>query len=233
MPELVTDDEAGFHKLAVNLALNPDKLRAVREKLAWSRFRAPLFDTERYARHLETAFAMMADRAAKGFPPAAIDVPAEPSRQGVFATEVPRKRVVVRGEDDSENTPGAQPPASMESSMETPMETGGNTRSNVEITVDEGYAVNESKPLTDNTTRSTPMQVYADGFSKLSLSNNNIRIVLTQNGPDNTQSEVATLIMPANVSGNFVNGLVNSLKQLDEQMKSRAEAKDTPAEDVQ
>ena len=68
------------------------------------------------------------------------------------------------------------------------------------------------------------MQIFADGFSKLSLSNNNIRIVLTQNGPDNTQEEVATLIMPANVSGNFVNGLVNSLKQLEEQMKSRAEA---------
>ena len=68
------------------------------------------------------------------------------------------------------------------------------------------------------------MHIFADGFSRLSMSNNNIRIVLTQNGPDNTQEEVATLVMPVNVSGNFVNGLVNSLKQLDEQMKARAEA---------
>ena len=68
------------------------------------------------------------------------------------------------------------------------------------------------------------MHIFADGFSRLSMSNNNIRIVLTQNGPDNTQEEVATLVMPANVSGNFVNGLISSLKQLDEQMKARAEA---------
>lgn len=68
------------------------------------------------------------------------------------------------------------------------------------------------------------MHIFADGFSRLSMSNHNIRIVLTQNGPDNTQEEVATLVMPANVSGNFVNGLINSLKQLDEQIKARAEA---------
>ena len=67
------------------------------------------------------------------------------------------------------------------------------------------------------------MQIFADGFSRMSISNNNIRIVLTQNGPDNTQNEVATLIIPANVCGNFVNAMANSLKQLDEQMKAQSE----------
>lgn len=77
------------------------------------------------------------------------------------------------------------------------------------------------------------MHIFADGFTKLSLSNNNIRIVLTQNGPDNTKVEVATLVMPVNVSGNFVNGLISSLKQLDEQMKARVEGENASKEDVQ
>ena len=77
------------------------------------------------------------------------------------------------------------------------------------------------------------MQIFADGFSRMSMSNNNIRIVLTQNAPENTQEEVATLVIPANVCGNFVNGLVNSLKQLGEQMKANSESDNTREKDMQ
>ncbi len=75
--------------------------------------------------------------------------------------------------------------------------------------------------------------LFADGFSRISLSNNNLRIVLTQNGPDNTQVDAGTLVIPVNQAANFVNGLANSLKQLDEQMKAQAESQDKPSEDVQ
>jgi len=76
-------------------------------------------------------------------------------------------------------------------------------------------------------------QIYADGFSRISFSNNNLRILLTQNGPDNTQAEVATLILPGNQAAAFVNGMANSLKQLEEQMRAQSEGQDKPAEDVQ
>ena len=46
----------------------------------------PLFDTERFTRHLEAAYEMIADRARAGLEPALIDVPALPPREGVFMT---------------------------------------------------------------------------------------------------------------------------------------------------
>lgn len=74
------------------------------------------------------------------------------------------------------------------------------------------------------------MQIFADGFTRISLSNNNLRIALTQNGPDNTQIEAGMLIIPANIAGGFINGMVNSLKQLEEQIKARAEAQQAEAD---
>lgn len=72
------------------------------------------------------------------------------------------------------------------------------------------------------------MQIFVDGIKNVVMSNNNFRITLVQNGPDNTQVDAGTLIVPANQAAAFVNGLANSLKQLDEQIKARAEEK--PAE---
>ena len=75
------------------------------------------------------------------------------------------------------------------------------------------------------------MHIFIDGLSKVSLSNNNLRITLVQNGPDNTQIDAGTLIIPANMAANFVNAMANSLKQIDEQIKSQKEAKaNAPAE---
>lgn len=73
------------------------------------------------------------------------------------------------------------------------------------------------------------MQIFADSFTRITLANNNIRITLTQNGPDNEQIEAGTLIIPASQASNFVNGLVNSIKDLDEKLKARA---DTESEDA-
>jgi len=68
------------------------------------------------------------------------------------------------------------------------------------------------------------MHLFVDGIKSVSMSNNNLRITLIQNGPENTQNEVATLIIPANQAANFVNAMGNGLKQIDEQMKARSEA---------
>jgi len=77
------------------------------------------------------------------------------------------------------------------------------------------------------------MHIFTDGIKNVSMSNNNLRITLIQNGPENTQNEVATLIIPANQAANIVNAMANGLKQIDEQMKARAEAEQADKSDVQ
>lgn len=84
LPELiVADDEAYFEK-AVALATDRDALEALRLRLEHNRFRAPLFDAERFTRHLETAYMMMAARARLGLAPDHMDVEALPPRAGAF-----------------------------------------------------------------------------------------------------------------------------------------------------
>jgi len=65
------------------------------------------------------------------------------------------------------------------------------------------------------------MHIFADGLSKVSLSNNNLRVTLIQRGQDNTTEEVGTLIIPANQAANVVNALAKSLKELDEKIKAQ------------
>ena len=65
------------------------------------------------------------------------------------------------------------------------------------------------------------MHIFADGLTRISLSNNNLRIVLAQNGPDKKEIEVGTLIVPINQANNFVGAMVNGLKQLEEQIKAQ------------
>jgi C4-type Zn-finger protein len=74
------------------------------------------------------------------------------------------------------------------------------------------------------------MNIFADGLTKVSLSNNNLRITLVQNGPDNAQLDAGTLIIPANMAAGFVNQLAGALKKLDEQIKAQKEAQDVQVE---
>ncbi len=48
LPELVTETPQAYEALALTLATNPAKLKAIGDKLAANRLTAPLFDTERY-----------------------------------------------------------------------------------------------------------------------------------------------------------------------------------------
>ena len=75
LPELVTPDLATYESLALQLATSPAMLAEIRERLARNRAVYPLFDTDRFRRHLEAAFAEMWERHARGEPPAAFAVP--------------------------------------------------------------------------------------------------------------------------------------------------------------
>jgi protein O-GlcNAc transferase len=74
-PELITSTPQAYEDLAIELATNPEKLAAIRHKLANNRLTTPLFDTRRITLHVEAAYAAMYDRNQAGLPPHHIDIP--------------------------------------------------------------------------------------------------------------------------------------------------------------
>ncbi|MGI6246139.1 MAG: glycosyl transferase [Pseudochelatococcus sp.] len=84
LPELVAGDNDAYVELAVSLYHDRERLSGYRRALEAGRFTRPLFDAERFCRHLERAYATMAARAKAGLEPDVIDVPAMPARQGSF-----------------------------------------------------------------------------------------------------------------------------------------------------
>ncbi len=74
VPELITPDLEAYEALALKLATDGEALGAVRAKLRANRLKAPLFDTELFARHLERAYALVWQRHRDGLPPAAVKV---------------------------------------------------------------------------------------------------------------------------------------------------------------
>lgn len=77
MSELVTESLEEYERVARGLAADSAALALIRGKLARARTSAPLFDTARYTRGLETAFTMMVDRYRRGLEPAALRIAAE------------------------------------------------------------------------------------------------------------------------------------------------------------
>lgn len=75
LPELVTHDADAYEALARRLALEPGPLSALRARLAQGRASCALFDTDRFRRHLEAAYTVMAERYRRGEPPAALSIP--------------------------------------------------------------------------------------------------------------------------------------------------------------
>lgn len=74
LPELITYSLEEYRLLATRLATYPDRLRAVKEKLAANRTTEPLFDTMRFTRNLERAFETMWERFRSDEAPAAFYV---------------------------------------------------------------------------------------------------------------------------------------------------------------
>jgi predicted O-linked N-acetylglucosamine transferase (SPINDLY family) len=76
LPELITYSLGDYEVRALQLATHPQELAALRERLAQNRLSAPLFDTPRFTRHLETAYRMMWEIYLRGDAPRPIEVPA-------------------------------------------------------------------------------------------------------------------------------------------------------------
>lgn len=74
LPELITESPAQYERLAVELAADPARLRALRERLHRVRGTCPLFDTQRFTRDLERAYEAMVSRHRRSLAPDHIDV---------------------------------------------------------------------------------------------------------------------------------------------------------------
>jgi predicted O-linked N-acetylglucosamine transferase (SPINDLY family) len=66
LDELVVQTHSDYESLAISLAQSPERLGAIRVKLAANKKTKPLFDTARYTRNLERAFAEMHGLASRG-----------------------------------------------------------------------------------------------------------------------------------------------------------------------
>jgi len=74
LPDLVTASLSDYERAALRLAGDPAALAEVRHRLLHNRATCPLFDTPRYTRHLELAYAGMWQRHAQGAAPASFRV---------------------------------------------------------------------------------------------------------------------------------------------------------------
>jgi protein O-GlcNAc transferase len=83
MQELITESLEQYETLALRLAQEPALLELVKAKLAQHRDRCVLFDTKRFARHIEAAYLTMWERHQRGEAPIGFAVPRLPWIPGV------------------------------------------------------------------------------------------------------------------------------------------------------
>lgn len=76
LPELITETIEAYERLALDLAKSPERIRALKAKIAAGRLASPLFDTPRFVRDLERGYDLAFDRLVHGLDPDHIDVPA-------------------------------------------------------------------------------------------------------------------------------------------------------------
>ncbi|MEQ1854481.1 MAG: acetylglucosamine transferase, partial [Chthoniobacteraceae bacterium] len=74
LPELVTHSPEEYEQRALELATMPTLLAGVRTKLARNRTSHALFDTDRFRRHVESAYVTMWEKQQRGDPPAGFAV---------------------------------------------------------------------------------------------------------------------------------------------------------------
>ena len=74
LDDLITTSDEQYFALALELARNPVKLAAIRERLAANRQTMPLFDSEQFTRHIEAGYEAAFQRFLEGKPPADITV---------------------------------------------------------------------------------------------------------------------------------------------------------------
>jgi len=69
MPELITNSQEEYEALAIDLATNPEKLYAIKQKLAKNLISEPLFDTPLFTRNIEALYVKMHQRYIDGLSP--------------------------------------------------------------------------------------------------------------------------------------------------------------------
>jgi predicted O-linked N-acetylglucosamine transferase (SPINDLY family) len=74
LPELITHDLESYEARALELASTPALLSDIRARLARNRTSHPLFDTDRFRRHIESAYVTMWERVERGEPPSSFAV---------------------------------------------------------------------------------------------------------------------------------------------------------------
>jgi predicted O-linked N-acetylglucosamine transferase (SPINDLY family) len=74
LPELIVSTPEHYEELAVQLATDAQRLSEIKQRLAGNRLTAPLFDTQGYTRHIETAYTTLYERYRTGLPVEHIDI---------------------------------------------------------------------------------------------------------------------------------------------------------------
>ena len=78
LPELITHDLESYEARALELASTPPMLIDLRTRLARNRLTHPLFDTDRFRRHIESAYVTMWERYRRSDPPESFAVRPQP-----------------------------------------------------------------------------------------------------------------------------------------------------------
>ena len=69
LPELITNSPEEYESLAIELATNPEKMKAIKDKLASNLSTAPLYDTKLFTKNLESAYTQMYEKYHNGLEP--------------------------------------------------------------------------------------------------------------------------------------------------------------------
>ena len=69
LPELVTHSAQAYESLAIELALNPQRLSELKAKLNTNRLTSPLFNTPLFTKHIESAYQTVHQRHLAGLEP--------------------------------------------------------------------------------------------------------------------------------------------------------------------
>ena len=78
LPQLITHDPQAYREKILALSAAPEPLQAIRRQLLETRLSVPLFDTERFTRHIERAYDMAWERHMQGLAPDHLTVPPLP-----------------------------------------------------------------------------------------------------------------------------------------------------------
>lgn len=122
LPELVTHSLDEYVALAVELAHNPARLAAMRQRLQANRLTSPLFDSPRFTKHLESAYEAMWHRFQTGSAPDHIEVARIPDPD-VAPSQAPAHppSVQEKSETTTEAKPATLPPITQEMPPKQPL----------------------------------------------------------------------------------------------------------------